>query len=214
MNTDDLITQLSHNLPAADKPWLSRLLMMSCAVGAGFSLLVLLVFYGVRSDLSSAILAWPFWMKWTYAITLMLCAYLLIERLARPGLSAGKLWLLPLLPVALLTVVAIRTQLSLPAEARLPIWLGHSARYCPWNIGLLSIPIFAVLCRSLRRAAPTHLRLAAVAAGLLSGAIAAFIYGLYCNESSVAFVTTWYTLGMLLPAAYGLLFGDKLLRWR
>jgi hypothetical protein len=92
-------------------------------------------------------------------------------------------------------------------------WLGHSATLCPFYIGALSIPVFAVLCRTLRRAAPTNLRVAACAAGLMSGAMAAFAYGLLCTESSVSFVTTWYTLGMLVPAAIGAVFGNTLLRW-
>jgi hypothetical protein len=47
----------------------------------------------------------------------------------------------------------------------------------------------------------------------MSGAMAAFAYGLLCTESSVSFVTTWYTLGTLVPAAIGAVFGNTLLRW-
>ncbi|MGC3983174.1 MAG: DUF1109 domain-containing protein [Steroidobacteraceae bacterium] len=213
MQTDDLIVSLTANLKAAPRDPVAQLLTWGSIVGFGFCLLMLSVAYGFRDDLATAFFSWPFWMKWTYAISLGLIAYILCERMARPGGKLGLLALLPLVPVLLLTLLSIRTQLQLPQIARMDTWLGHSAAFCPFNIGLLSLPVFAVLCRALRRAAPTRLRLAACTAGLLSGAIAAFVYGLFCTESSVSFVTTWYTLGMLLPAGVGALFGNTLLRW-
>lgn len=213
MQTDELINSLTRELRPAPRDLVPRLLGVGSMVGLGFALLALLVTVGVRADLTSAIISWPFWMKWTYAISVALCAYLLCERMARPAGRLGALAWLPLLPFAMLAVLSIRTQLQLPQDARLSIWLGHSAAICPFNIGALSIPVFAVLCRTLRRAAPTQLRTTACIAGLLSGAIAAFVYGLFCTESSVSFVTTWYTLGMLMPAALGAVFGNTLLRW-
>lgn len=213
MQTDELIATLTRDLQSAPRSFIPRLLGYGSLVGAGASLLLLVITYGFRPDLATAFFSWPFWMKWTYAISLGLAAYLLCERMARPGGRPGWLSVLPLLPVTMLTIMSIHTQLTLPEAARMATWLGHSAVYCPWNIGLLSLPVFAVLCRTLRRAAPTRLRATACAAGLLSGAIAAFVYGLLCTESSVSFVTTWYTLGMLLPALAGILFGNTLLRW-
>jgi hypothetical protein len=213
MQTDELINSLTQDLKPAPNDLVARLLNWAGVVGLGIALLLILVI-GVRKDLSAALFSWPFWMKWTYAISMGLTAYLLCERLARPGVKLGWLAILPLLPVAILSVLAIRTQLQLPDTARMATWLGHSAAMCPFNIGALSIPVFAVLCRTLRRAAPTNLRVAAGAAGLMSGAIAAFAYGLLCTESSVSFVTTWYTLGMLLPAVVGAVFGNTLLRWQ
>jgi hypothetical protein len=213
MRTEDLITSLTDNLQPAQRDPVPRLLGWGALVGLGFALLALLVTAGVRADLAAAIFSWPFWMKWTYAISMALTAYILCERMARPGTRLGWLAVLPLLPLAILAVLAIRTQLMLPESARMATWLGESARMCPFNIAALSIPVFAVLCRTLRRAAPTRLRTAAFTAGLLSGAIAAFVYCLICTESSVAFLTTWYTLGMLLPAVVGAVFGNTLLRW-
>lgn len=213
MQTDQLINELTSDLRPAPRNLVPRLLALGSSIGLGAALLLLLVAYGVRDDLATAVFSWPFWMKWTYAISLALCAYLLVERLARPGARLGWLALLPLAPITLLAVLSIRTQIALPEHARMATWLGHSYWFCPLNIGLLSIPVFAVLCRVLRMAAPTELRMTACAAGLMAGAIAAFVYGLFCNESSVSFVTTWYTLGMALPALLGAAFGNTLLRW-
>ena len=55
--------------------------------------------------------------------------------------------------------------------------------------------------------------MAGAAAGLLAGAVAALVYGLYCEESSAAFVATWYTLGIGACACFGALVGPKVLRW-
>jgi hypothetical protein len=213
MQTDELIHSLTHDLKPAPADLVPRLLNWAAIVGLCIAVLIVAL-HGMRKDLNTALFSWPFWMKWTYAISMGLIAYLLCERMARPGAKLGWLAILPLLPFAMLSVMAIRTQMHLPAEARMATWLGHSATLCPFYIGALSIPVFAVLCRTLRRAAPTNLRVAACAAGLMSGALAAFAYALLCTESSVSFVTTWYTLGMLVPAAIGAVFGNTLLRWR
>ena len=213
MNTDDLITSLTQELSATPSNALIRLLSKGLLLGTAGSLLIFSIGYGIRDDIAQALYSWPFWMKWTYAISMTLSAYLVCERLARPGVKLNWLLLLPLLPSIMLLGVAIQTLWAAPAELRKVLLLGHSALYCPFNIGLLSLPIFAALCRTLRRAAPTRLRLTGFIAGILSGAIATALYCLYCNESSVAFVATWYTAGMLLPAALGALYGRTLLRW-
>lgn len=213
MHTDDLIGHLTDNLKATPPGGVPRAIVSGLMLGLGLALLLLLLAYGLRDDLRAAFFSWPFWLKWMYAIALSLSGFILCERLARSG--AAPVWqrALPLLPMLLLLLIAGANLAALPAVARRTAWLGHSALYCPWNIGLLSLPVFAGLCWVLRRAAPTQLRWAGFAAGLLSGGIAAFVYGLFCNESSVAFVATWYTLGMLLPAILGAIAGPRLLRW-
>lgn len=214
MRTDQLIDRLSSQLPPTPAAVFSTRLRSGLLFGIGASLLVLGIAYGVRADLRDALLSGSFWMKWGYAAAFAAAAYLLFTRMARPTLDAGALpWLLPI-PLLILFGLSIGVLLELPPTARSKAWLGHSALYCPWNIALLSMPIFGALCITLRRvAAPTQLRWAGFAAGALSGAIAAFIYGFYCTESSVPFVTTWYTLGMLMPAVCGAVFGPRLLRW-
>jgi hypothetical protein len=61
--------------------------------------------------------------------------------------------------------------------------------------------------------APTRLRLAGAAAGLLAGGVAATVYGLHCQEMTAAFVVTWYSLGVAASVAVGALLGPRLLRW-
>lgn len=214
MLTSELIDALAGQTPPVRSSSVQRVIGSGLLLGAGVSLLVLGLAYGVRSDLSAAVLSTPFWMKWTYAVAVALNAYILCEHLARPGGRVARRLAFVCAPIFILALVAAISLWATPATARRAAWLGHSALVCPWNIGFLSLPIFAALCWVIRRAAPTRLRWAGFAAGLLSGAAAAFIYGLYCNESAVPFVSTWYTLGMLLPAFLGAAFGPKLLRWQ
>lgn len=64
-----------------------------------------------------------------------------------------------------------------------------------------------------RKFAPTRPRLAGFCSGGLAGTVAAVVYAVHCTESAAAFVATWYTFGMLLPALLGLLIGPRVLRW-
>jgi hypothetical protein len=61
--------------------------------------------------------------------------------------------------------------------------------------------------------APTRLRLCGGVAGLLAGSSATMVYCLHCPEMGVPFWGLWYFLGILIPAAIGLLLGPRLLRW-
>lgn len=214
MRTDELIDSLANRIAPVEPRSVPRALAYCALTGIGASLLMLALFYGVRADLRIAILSASFWMKWAYAFALAWAGYALCERLARPGAATRWRAWLPIAPTLLLALIAVIDIAALSPSARRSAWLGHSALVCPWSIGLLSLPLFAALCWALRRAAPTRLRAAGCAAGLLAGALAAAVYGLYCVESSTAFVATWYTLGILLPTLIGALFGPRLLRWR
>jgi hypothetical protein len=93
------------------------------------------------------------------------------------------------------------------------MWLGGSWKSCSSLIFLLSIPLFAGILRSFSRFAPTRLAAAGAAAGLAAGATAATIYSFHCPEVSAAFVLSWYSLGIGLPAVLGAFAGPRLLRW-
>jgi len=64
-----------------------------------------------------------------------------------------------------------------------------------------------------RALAPTRLRLAGFAAGLLAGAIGAAGYALSCTEESTAFIAVWYSAGIVLTGLLGGALGGRLLRW-
>ncbi len=213
MNTDQLIDQLSRDVPPIRRNAVGRRIAIGAAVGALVSIAYVVIGMGIRPDLGTAMHGFPFWVKWGYTLSLSLCAIVATVRLARPDSGSLRwLWLLAV-PVSLLAGLAALELIRTPETEWLAMWLGHSWRLCPWRVFALAMPIFAGLLWSFRRLAPTRLRAAGAAAGLAAGAFAATVYCLHCPKVSAIFVLTWYSLGILLATLLGALLGPRLLRW-
>jgi hypothetical protein len=212
-STNQLIERLATGLPPSPRHALSREFVTAAAIGGTTALLMLVASLGLRPDLATATGQWMLWTKLGYAAVLAAGGYLLCVEAARPDARPGWRIALVLFPVALAAAAALVRITALPQEARSAEWLGETAALCPWLIGLLSLPCLLALLAVMRRAAPTRLRWAGLCAGLLAGAVSMLMYSLHCPEQGVAFVATWYTLGMCVPAAIGALLGPQLLRW-
>lgn len=213
MNTEDLIANLSADVPPVPRHAIPRRLVAGLVLGGLVTLVAVGAGLGLRPDLWLAMHGGMFWIKWFYTGSLALCASLATLRLARPDAGmTGWLWL-ACLPVLGLAVISVQELASVPSSQWLAMWLGASWKVCSTNVFLLSLPIFGGLLWSFRRLAPTRLRLAGATAGLTAGAWGATLYCLHCPESSAVFVLTWYTLGMALAALGGALLGPRLLRW-
>jgi hypothetical protein len=213
MNTEQLITSLSADVPRVSRHALGKLIAFGIVGGALVTMLGVVVVLGVRPDLQLAMHGFAFWMKWTYTISLGLGSVYAVSRLARPvPASLRGLWLLAI-PVLVLAGIGIGELASTPSREWLAMWLSKSWMVCPWLVLTLAVPIFVGLLWSFRKLAPTRLRAAGAAAGLAAGAWAATIYCLHCPEVSAIFVLTWYSLGILLAAGAGALFGPRLMRW-
>jgi hypothetical protein len=113
----------------------------------------------------------------------------------------------------MLGAIALMEVAGVSADERRDLWLGRTALMCPWIIGALAIPIFVAALWALRTLAPTRQRLAGFSAGCLAGAAAAGLYAIHCNETAAAFVVSWYTAGILLPALAGVFIGPRVLHW-
>jgi hypothetical protein len=213
MNTDDLITRLSADVPRVRRHAVGWRLGLGAAGGMLISLAIVVSAMGVRPDLSVAMHGFSFWMKWGYTISLSIAAVVVTAQLARPDSTRLRwLWLLAI-PVLLLAGLGVLELLRTPPGQWLAMWLGESWMVCPWRVLALAAPIFVGLLWSFRRLAPTRLRAAGAAAGLAAGAFAATVYCIHCPEVSAIFVLTWYSLGILLAASVGALLGPRLLRW-
>jgi hypothetical protein len=213
MNTDDLIAQLSSDVPPVRRHMVGWRIAAGILAGALVSGAFVVMAMGVRPDLGTAMHGFPFWMKWGYTISLAIAALLMSAQLARP--DSGRLrWLwLMAIPVLLLAGLGVFELVRTPPAQWLAMWLGQSWMTCPWRVLALAMPIFIGLLWSFRRLAPTRLRAAGAAAGLAAGAFAATVYCIHCPEVSAIFVLTWYSLGILLAASVGALLGPRLLRW-
>jgi len=212
MKTEDLVALLADDTRSVRTRTFAPLLLGAALVGAAVSIAALAAWLGFR-PLMPAMRSPPFWMKAGYTTLLAIAALVATVRLARPGGRIGAAALLALVTIAWLAMMAGHETMRAPPAAMPRLWLGDSWNVCPFRILALAAPIFAVVIWAMRRTAPTRPALAGAAAGLLAGAVGATVYGLYCEETTAAFVVVWYSLGMAACAALGAAVGSRLLRW-
>ena len=212
MRTEDLIERLAAEVTEVRAGDLLRRVLVATAIGTTVTLIAVLV-WGVRPDFAVAVSGASFWVKALFTLGIASFALLAVERVGRPGVRVRRRFALLAIPFAFILVLAwIELWRAAPIE-RVAIWLGHTWASCPFSIAALSLPPLAMLLHALRRLAPTRPGVAGLAAGTLSGGLAATAYGLHCPETSAAFVATWYALGIVLSAALGAIAGTRLLRW-
>jgi len=213
MKTDELIDLLASGEGPVDRHALARRLAQALLGGLLGALLLTVALYGVRSDLAEVARTPVFWAKLALPGSLALLGLWLTQRLARPGVKGGAVWGLLGVPLLLVWLGAAISLAGAPVEARAELVFGRTWRTCALNITLLSAPLFVAVFWALRGLAPTRLRQAGAAGGLLAGATATLAYCLHCPEMEVPFWGVWYLLGMLLPTALGAALGPRLLRW-
>ena len=213
MKTDELISVLARNADAVEPHALQRRYAIALGWGAFGTTLLMTIALGVRPDLMEAMRLPMFWVKLAYPAALLAGALLAVLRLSRPGANLGRVPAAIAAPVLALWLLAAVVLLSAAPGERDELVLGESAATCPFTIALLSVPLFGAVLWAMRGLAPTRLALAGAAAGLLSGAGGALVYALFCTEMAAPFISIWYLLGMLIPAAVGAMLGRQLLRW-
>ncbi|WP_207884064.1 DUF1109 domain-containing protein [Pseudomonas sp. 30_B] len=213
MNTNELIDLLASGEGPVERHALARRLGVALLGGGLGALLLTMTLYGVRADLAEVAVTPLFWAKVALPGSLALLALWLTQRLARPGVRGGAAWTMLVLPLLLVWLGAAVTLVGAPQEARAELILGRTWRTCALNITLLSVPAFIAIFWALRGLAPTRLRQAGAAGGLLAGATATLAYCLHCPEMGVPFWGVWYLLGMLVPTVLGAVLGPRVLRW-
>jgi hypothetical protein len=213
MKTNELIAALAADAAPVKPGALSSRLALACLVATGLALALVLVWLGMRPDIHIAMRTAAFWIKAGYTTALAGCGFALTLRLGRPGAKLGPAAAIAPAVFAALAVLAAVELLTAPAGKMPGELMGSSWRVCPIFILAISAPVYALVVWALRGMAPTRLRLAGAAAGLLAGGVGATVYGLHCQESSAAFVAIWYSLGVAAIVALGALLGPRLLRW-
>jgi hypothetical protein len=213
MKTDELVDFLAAGAIPVQALGPRPRFALALGWGACGATLLMAIMLGVRPDLAAAALLPMFWAKLVYAGALAAGSLVAAMRLSRPGAALGRA------PAALAAVVIAMGSLAAATLARAEasqwpaLLLGQTWRSCPFLIAALSVPVFIAVLWAMKGLAPTRLRLAGGAAGLLAGATGALVYTLHCPELAAPFLAVWYLLGMLVPAAVGLLLGPRLLRW-
>jgi hypothetical protein len=213
MKTADLISLLATGATPIDRHVVVRRFSWALIAGGIGSTLLMAVVFGVRRDLAAVAQTPVFWLKAALPFFLALGALLATARLSRPGVAPGMAWAAMAWPVIAVVAGALALVWLAPPEARLPLVMGKTWRVCPVNITFLSVPTFAGVFWAIRGLAPTRLRAAGFAGGLLASATATLAYCLHCPEMAVPFWAAWYLLGMAIPAVLGAWLGPRLLRW-
>ena len=211
MKTGLLMDLLARGAGPAPSPATTQRLGSAWALGLLASAALALLMVG---PLPAAAFVKPApWIKLVYAMSLGWTATLLTAQLARP---VARLRCQLLAVAVVFLVMACVAGLSLwqtPPDLRRAAVFGLTWQMCPWLLLALSLPALIAGFWAVRGLAPTRLRAAGFACGLVAGAVGATGYALSCPESSVVFVAVWYSLGMAITAVLGAVLGPRFLRW-
>ena len=213
MKTADLITMLATGVEPMEANMLRRRYVTALGWGAFGATLIMAIKLGVRSDLAEAVLLPMFWVKLGFAATLVVGALVAATRLSRPGTPLGRVGVGIAAPIIAMWLLAGVVLMGATSEARDGLLFGQTWVSCPFNVAIISAPLFVALLWAMKGLAPTRLMQAGGAAGLLAGASGAFVYALHCPEMTAPFIAIWYVLGMLIPTILGAILGPRLLRW-
>lgn len=213
MKTDDLIALLATQAGPVDTRAPLRRYGVAVACGALAAGALMISLIGVRDDLVSDAFTAMFWVKLGFVAALFAAALMATLRLSRPGAPLGRLAAMLAAPVLAMWALAAAVLVAAEPGNRAALVLGESWMTCPRSIATLSIPMFVAVLWGMKGLAPTRLRLAGAAAGVLAGAAGALAYTLACEELAAPFLGTWYVLGVLIPTAVGAAVGPHVLRW-
>ncbi|MDY7577800.1 DUF1109 domain-containing protein [Herbaspirillum sp. RTI4] len=213
MKTTDFISLLSAGVAPVERHVAPRRFSRALVLGSLGSIVLMLLFFGVRPDIRVMLVTPLFWAKLAFPLVLAGAALLASARLSRPGIRPGNAWVALSAPLFVVWIAALISLWLTPEDQRVALLMGVSWRTCPFNIALLSIPSFIAVFWAMRGLAPTRLRLAGAIGGLLAGAAATVVYCLHCPEMGVPFWGVWYVLGIGMPTLLGALLGPRLLRW-
>lgn len=213
MKTDDLVSLLAADVAPAPRRAASRRLLLALLIGLPLSFAWMVFDLGVRRDLVQA-LFWPMlWVKLVFPACIAVAGFVMVQRLARPGVRVRKAWLGVAVPVLAIWALAVVVWVIAAPEDRPMMFWGLSWRVCIINIAVISVPMFVASMIALKSLAPTRPALAGAAAGAMSGGAAASVYALHCMELAAPFLAFWYVLGIAVPMLVGAAIGHRLLRW-
>lgn len=209
--TENLIEDLVLNLSVRrrETPATALILLSGAAAVVGVLLL-----FGLRLNFVFDLARLQFLFKVAYATALACAVIWLALRSGRPGVTLKPALALLAAVLAVGVMVSVGDLATMAKNDRVTALFGETWRVCARNIATLAIFPAPILVYTLRRMAPTDLRVTGAAVGASAGAVAASAYGLlFCPELSPAFVVTWYTLGVVVAAAIGAASAGRMLSW-
>jgi len=213
MKTDELVRMLAAGPVAVEPHAAARRYALALGWGTFGAILLMATILGVRPDLREAAQLPMFWVKFALVVAVAAAGLVVAARLSRPGVWLGRWPLALAAPILSIWTLAAVVLAAAPAAERTALVLGQSWNACPLYIAGLSVPVFVAVLWAMKGLAPTRLRLAGAAAGVLAGGVGATVYAFYCTEMAAPFLAIWYVLGMSIPPAVGAAIGPSVLRW-
>jgi len=213
MKTDEFVSLLATGTDAVDVRAAARRYVVAIAAGAVVATVLMVLWLDVRPTLARDATLPMFWVKELFCVALVAAGLFAVARLSRPGAALGRVEPLAGAPILAMWLLAVVVLAVAEPEDRTDLIRGVSWTECPYNIAILSAPVFAAIVWAMRGFAPTHLRRAGAAAGFAAGAIGALAYTLHCPELDAPFLALWYVAGILIPTVVGAVVGPRLLRW-
>lgn len=210
MRTEDLIEALAKdtgNMPESVERRFGLLAGAGIVIAAFLFYLIL----GMRSDAMEAMQTPWYPLKMVITGLLALLTIPVVTALARPG-AAVPAKRLAIVGVLLAAAIAADLLMLDPTawKARM---MGQNAMFCLTLIPVFSVAPLVAVVIALRHGASPRPMLSGFAAGVLSGAVGGFLYGLFCPDDSPLFLAVWYTIAIVIVSAVGALAGRFALRW-
>ncbi|RZL87303.1 MAG: DUF1109 domain-containing protein [Variovorax sp.] len=213
MKTDDLVSMLAADAAPVPQRAASQRFATALLVGLPLSFAWMAFEHGVRRDLLQA-LFWPmFWVKLLFPACIAAAGFVIVQRLARPGVPVRHAWAGLAVPVLVIWTLAIVAWFVAPQDQRSAMFWGHTWRICALNIAVISAPVFVAALVALKSLAPTQPALAGAAAGAMAGGAGAAIYAFHCQELAAPFLAVWYVAGIAVPVLAGAAIGRRWLQW-
>ena len=107
MKTDELVSLLASAATPVEKNTSARRLGLALAWGGLAAALLITAILGVRPDFGQAALMTMFWMKLAFPASLAAAGVFAAERLSRPGVCLGGVWVGLVMPVLLVWATAL-----------------------------------------------------------------------------------------------------------
>jgi hypothetical protein len=213
MKTDDLVAALSAHIEPVNRRLVSRTVYIALAAGTVVALGIMLVGFGVRSDLMTAPALMFLLLKLAFSVGIVGGASAYLTRLARPGGEGRTSSISAAVPFAAIVLLSAISLGLAPSSHWNRMVMGDQWLECLLSIPVIAIVPFAVIIAAVRRAAPTNLVRTGAVAGLVAGGVSAMAYALHCTDDSLPFVAVWYGGTIVLCTLAGAALGPRLLRW-
>jgi hypothetical protein len=213
MKTEDLVAALSTRIEPVNRKLVSRTVYIALAAGIVTTLTIMLVGFGVRSDLMTARALMFLLLKLAFTVGIVGGASAYLTRLARPGGEGRTSSISAAAPFAAIVLLSAISLGLAPSSHWNRMVMGDEWLECLLSIPIIAIVPFAVMIAAVRRAAPTNLVRAGAVAGLIAGGVSAMAYALHCTDDSLPFVAVWYGGTIVLCTIAGAALGPRLLRW-